>query len=322
MPSFCSSSFHLLSLFCPLIFSFLSPFSDFFKLPLLVKFIVHHLYVSLCKTLCQKIFILLDCSKTLFFYLLFSVKISVFSVSFFAVPFSDQFIFSMFCFLSLEKMVSHFCVTLLFLILRFKCVSLFFLSFFLMYPRTKKVFDGNDGKTIFCILFLISCFLKRHRVCAKNPSYFPLFFETVWILFSLHFKAQKNRKKLFIFCFSSVPFFVFLQSTFFPFSLSSLLSLFTFSFRIFVHLYLLFSPLSFLSFLLPFFFFSSVSLSHTSVPHVSLSLFSPAPFLCIFFWTNSFFFSLLILISLFSYFFFTFFSVSSSPSLFFSSKKS
>ena len=85
MSSFRSSSFHLLSLFSLLV-------SRFFRL-----FLTFLNFLFWSNSLCKKIF--LDFCKTLFFYLLFSVKISVFSVSFFfVVPFSHQFIFSMFCF--------------------------------------------------------------------------------------------------------------------------------------------------------------------------------------------------------------------------------
>ena len=130
-----------------------------------------------------------------------------------------------------------------------------------------------------CLLYSVS--VRKGSVYAKKSVVFSIIFETVWILFSLHFKAQKNRqKKDFIFCFCPVPLLFHFFKIFFPFSsLSSLLPLFTFSFHFFVHLFLLFSPFSFLSFLLPFFFFSiSVFLFLLFLQsHVSLSFF-PSPF--------------------------------------------
>ena len=89
-----------LSFLSPLVFSFLSPFSPFyFKLPFLS---FYYLYVSLCKTLCQIFFILLDCSKTLFFCLLFSIKklrflCFLFLLGFFLHWFMFQVFFVFFC---------------------------------------------------------------------------------------------------------------------------------------------------------------------------------------------------------------------------------
>ena len=157
------------------------------------------------------------------------------------------------------------------------------------------------------LLFSVSVllfFFWKDNLCVKNPLYFPLFlklFESFSLFTSKH---RKKRQKTFIFCFSPVLFFLKKKFSFyiFPFSsLSSLLSLLTFSFSFFVHLYLLFSPFSFLSILLPFFLSQCFSLSfflYLMFPH----LFFPSPFLCIFFWINSFFFSLLFLISIFLFF--------------------
>ena len=216
------------SLFFVLLFSrFFHLFLTFLNFLFWSKFIVHHLFVSLCKTLCQKIFILLDCSKTLFFSLLFSVKISVFSVSFFCCAFFRPIYFSMFCFsVSWKNGFSFLCNCPFFDPSFLVCFS--FLVLFLCIQKLKNVFDGNDGKTIFCILSLISCFFWKDVVCAKNPFHFSTIFEIiVLILFSLHFKAQKNRQKTFMFLFFFSSFFVtFFLSTFFPFSLSSLFLLY------------------------------------------------------------------------------------------------
>ena len=150
-----------------------------------------------------------------------------------------------------------------------------------------------ENYLLYSVSVLLFSFEKTLCV-RKNPSYFPLFFETVWILFSLHFKAQKNRQKTFIFCFCC-PFFV---SLFFSVNIFPIFSFITvvivhfflsyFCSSLFVFLsffFLLFSPS------LLFFLYLSVSLSHPlylMFPY----LFSIAVFLCIFFWTNSFFFSL------------------------------
>ena len=81
-PFLCPPFVHHLSI-CSLffLFMFLVSFTFFwlFKLPLLV--VVLSLSFFMSNSLCKKIF--LDFCKTLFFYLLFSVEISVFSVSFF-----------------------------------------------------------------------------------------------------------------------------------------------------------------------------------------------------------------------------------------------
>ena len=74
------------SFLSPLVFFVSFTFSPFYFKLLFVVF--YYLHVSLCKTLCQKKCIFLDCSKTPFLCLLFSLKKnSVFSVSFFVDPF-------------------------------------------------------------------------------------------------------------------------------------------------------------------------------------------------------------------------------------------
>ena len=164
-----------------------------------------------------------------------------------------------------------------------------------MYPRTKKLFfDGNDGKTIFWIVFLFSFFfLKRQCVCENIRRIFHYFWNCLNPFLSSR-QSKKKTTKTFIFCFCSVPLLFHLKKHFSHFSLSSLLSLFTFSFHFFVHLFLLLSPFSYLSLLHSCFFslYLSVSLSHTSVPHVSLSLFLQRRFGVSSFCFNSFFFSL------------------------------
>ena len=153
-----------------------------------------------------------------------------------------------------------------------------------MYPRIEKVvFDGNDGKTIFCILFLFSyLFFWKDNVCAKNPLYFPLFlklFESFSLFTSKHRKIRQKKPSFFVFVQSL--FWLIFSFNIFPFSSrSSLLSLFTFS----VHLFCssLFAFLSFFfSLFSPFFFFSfSVFLFlFFCISCFLICFFSPLPFL-------------------------------------------
>ena len=101
-----------------------------------------------------------------------------------------------------------------------------------------------------------------------------------------------------MFLFSLFLFHFFFQHFF---SLSSLLSLFTFSLHFFCSSLRAFSPI-FFSLFSPFFLFVylSVSLSPFSVSHVSLSVFSPSPFLRI----SSFVLDLVLLFFLLLYLFF------------------
>ena len=149
-----------------------------------------------------------------------------------------------------------------------------------MYPRIKKVvFWWKWWKTIFCILFLFSCFFWKDIVCAQKSVVFSIIFETVWILFSLHFKAQKNRQKpsffVFLQFFFFVTFFFFQHFSHFLSHHCCLCSLFPF---IFLFISICFSLLC-LSPLFSILFFSlSQCFSFSpSVPHVSLSFF-PSPF--------------------------------------------
>ena len=118
----------VLSLFLSLlVFSFLSPFSPF---QTSFCWSLYYLCVSSCQTLCKKKSIFLNFCKTLFFCLLFSIKISVFSDSFFVGLFSDFCIFPCFVFLSLEKWFlilfdSHFWILLV------NSVSFFYCPFFI-----------------------------------------------------------------------------------------------------------------------------------------------------------------------------------------------
>ena len=117
-------------------------------------------------------------------------------------------------------------------------------------------------------------------------------------------------KKIFIFCFCSVPFLFHLFSfNIFFFFLSSLFSLFTFPFHPFVHPFLLFSPFSLLPFLHSFFF---------SPSHVSLFFFFSIAVFCVSsFCLTSLFFSLFCSWSHFSFHTSSLPCFSSSPYLFF-----
>ena len=258
------------------LFLFLVSFTFFwlFKLP----FRLFIMSVSLRKTLCQKIFIFSDCRKTLFFCLLFFHQNLSFPCFPFLLGLFQTNLFSMFCLSVSWKMVSHFCVSLLF----WSFVSSLFLFVYCPFfdvSKNKKLFLMEMmEKLSFFFWFCSLGFWKRENVCAKKSVVFSIIFETVWILFSLHFKA-------FIFCFVQSLFsFTFFLLTFFPFfTLSSLSSLFAFSFHIFVHFFcfsllFLFSLFSILSLSISLFLFLT-----PLYLMFSLSLFSPSPFWCILF---------------------------------------
>ena len=151
----------------------------------------------------------------------------------------------------------------------------------------------NVGKLYF--LFLISWFQKH--LCGKNPFCFSIIFEIiVFNLFSLRLKKKQNFRQ-------KTSFFVFVQSLFVAFFLSTFL--FSFITVVFVHFFSsffcsslrAFSPI-FFSLFSPFFLFLylSVSLSFFTVSHVSLSVFlhrrfcvSPLLFLISFFFSSFFF---------------------------------
>ena len=124
----------VLSLFCLFLFSrFFSPFS-----PLLHFVGLLMISVFLHVKLCAKKGIFLNFCKTLFFCLLFSIKISVVPVSFFCWA-SLRHIFFHVLFFCLLKNGFSLCLTLLFFDSSCKLCFFFLLSFFLMYPRIKKV---------------------------------------------------------------------------------------------------------------------------------------------------------------------------------------
>ena len=313
---FFSSLFFVSSCFL-VSFTFLS----LFKLHFVGLFIISVFpHVKLCAKKEKCIF--LNFCKTLFFCLLFSIKISVFSVSFFCCAFFRPIYFSMFCFSVSWKNGFSFLCNSPFLILRFKSVSLCLLSFFFWCIQEKNVFGWKWWKN--SLLYSVSdllFFFWKDIVCAQKSVVFSIIFETVWILFSLHFKAQKNRQKNLHFLFLFSPFlFHFFSFNIFPiffFHHCCLCSLFPFIFLFIstcsslLYLFSLFSLPSFLLYL-------SVSLSHPL--YLMFPYFFHRRFCVSFFGLTHFFFSLLILISLFSYFFFTFLFVSSSPSLFFLQK--
>ena len=150
-----------------------------------------------------------------------------------------------------------------------------------------------------CLLYSVSVlffFFEKTMCTRKNPLYFPLFlklFESFSLFTSKH-RKNRQKKKTSFFCFCPVPLlFHFFKhfSYFLHFHRCCLCSLFPFIF--FVHLFLLFSPFSFSLFSpsLIFFFILSVSLPPFSSIACFLVFFSIAV-LCIFFWINSFFFSL------------------------------
>ena len=287
----------VLSLFC------LFLFSRFFHLSL-PYFILLVSLLSLCffmSNSVQKNCIFLNFCKTLFFCLLFSVEISVFSVSFFCWAFLRPNYFSMFCFSVSWKMVSHFVWLSFFFDSSGKLCFFFLLSFFLMYPRIKKVvFWWKWWKLSFVFCFCSLVFLKKTMCARANPLYFPLFLkllESFSLFTSKHRKTDKKKPSFFVFVQS--PFWLIFSFNIFPF-------FFSFITVVFVHFFLssfcssLFAFLSFfLSLFSPsFFLYLSVSLPPFSSISCFLVFFSIAV-LCIFFWIDSFYFSLLFLISFF-----------------------
>ena len=177
--------YFLLSIIFPSVLSFLSP------LVFLVSFIFYdyftrlfwsfyYLYVSLCKTLCQKMYVL-DGSKTIFFCL-FSIKKKLrflcflFCWAFFYIDSCSMFFLS----LCLEKMFSHF-VSLFFFILLFNSDSL--LDSILMYPKLKRLLLSwkNVGKTTFSVSDLL---VKKTFVCEKSVLFFPYLLFLISSLFA------------------------------------------------------------------------------------------------------------------------------------------
>ena len=131
-------------------------------------------------------------------------------------------------------------------------------------------------------LFLISGFKKHLR--GKNPFCFSLFLNFLFVISSLFAsKPQKKSDKTLHFCFWSVT-FCFIFFNIFLFSLPSLLSLFTFPFHLFVHLFLLsslflsplFSILSF--FCISCFLICFFSIAVFAYPHFVLTHFSSVSF--------------------------------------------
>ena len=175
-----------------------------------------------------------------------------------------------------------------------------------------------------CLLYSVSVllfFVWNDNVCAKNLLYFHYFWNCLNPFLSPLKNHRKIRQKSLHFLFLFSPFVVSL-STFFPFF--SLITV------VFVHFFLSYfysSLFAFLSFFFSlfspsFFLCLSVSLSHTSVPHVSLSLFLQRRFGVSSFCFNSFFFSLFWSWSLcFHTSSFPFFSFFISVSVFFCFKK-
>ena len=254
----------VLSLFCLFLFSRFVHLSLPFKLHFVGIFIISvFLHVKLCAKKC----IFLDCSKTLFLLSsLFHQNLS-FLCFLFLLGLSQTNIFSMFCFSVSWEMVSHFVWLSFFSILLVNSVSFFFavLFFFDVSKNKKKLFfDGNDGKTVFCILFLFSFFLKRQCVREKIRCIFHYFWNCLNPFLSSLQSTEKQTKK-------KTSFFVFVQS----------LCCFTF----FKHF-----PI--------FFTFNRM------FPYFSIAV------LCIFFWINSFFFSLFCSWSQSSFLHFFFVSVS------------
>ena len=158
------------------------------------------------------------------------------------------------------------------------------------------IFVFSVSAFFFFLFFSVLCFFKSF-VCEIIVFILKLFLKFLVAPCTLHFfvtKKKAPRKNIFslffnrFFCFT-----LFFLHHFSLFFLSSILSFITFSFHLFVHLLLLFSPSSFLSFLHS----SSISLS----PCFSFSFFSISSLLIFFlhrrccvssFCFNSFLFSL------------------------------
>ena len=244
----------------------------------LIKFLFFCSLLSPCfftsNSLCNKKVIFLASAKNICFLCWASWKINLFFLC---------------------KMISHFVYLSSFFCFIFWTLFLFFTLFFWSIKKTLFLLE-NGAKTVSCFLFLFSWF-QKHVVSEKIRVIFPLFLICFLNSSLSSLKTTKNSAKKSS-CFVSVPsLFLFHLFSFniFPYFLSSLFSLFTFSFHPFVHPFLLFSPFSFLSLFL-----------HLMFP---CSFFSPSPFLCIFFLFDlTFLLSLLFLISFFfSHFFFTMF---------------
>ena len=152
--SFCSSFFHLFSLFCLLLFSrffhLLSPSLNF----LFGSF--GYLHVSLC----NKKSIFLGFCPDLLFCLLFSIKKKTsFSLfPFLLCFFKNYVIFPCLVFFSVLKNDLSFCITLVSFASYFELCFFFLLSFFFDVSRNKNlVFAGKCGKNF--LLFSVSVLL-------------------------------------------------------------------------------------------------------------------------------------------------------------------
>ena len=275
-----SSSFHLLSLSSLLVSRFFHLFLTILNFLFLVKFIVQ-----------KNLFRLLQ--HSLFLSSLFHQNLSF--LCFFLLCFFQTNLFFHVLFFCLLKNGLSFCLTLLFLILLVNSVSFFFTVLFFDVSKNKKscfLMELMEKLSfVFSFCSLVFFFLK-HNVCAKKSVVFSIIFETVKILFSLHFKAQKKRQKTFIFSFCPVPLFDwFFSFNIFPFFFSFITVVFV-HFFLFISLFIstcfallflsLFSPTHF-SILALFFSISVFLFLFFPVSHVSLSFFLQRRFLCILF---------------------------------------
>ena len=169
------------------------------------------------------------------------------SVSFVGLHKKINLFFLCLVFLCLEKWFLILYISPLFFASSFEHCFSFLHSFFRSIKKTLFLLE-NGAKTVFCFLFLFSWF-QKHVVSEKNRSIFPLFLICCLNSSLSSLKTTENSAKKSS-CFVSVPsLFLFHLFSFniFPYFLSSLFSLFTFSFHPFVHPFLLFSPFSFLS---------------------------------------------------------------------------
>ena len=179
-----------------------------------------------------------------------------------------------------------------------------------MYPRIKKVvclMEWWKNFLLYSVSVLLFFFLERQCVREKIRCFFNIF-ETVWILFSLHFKAQKKQtKKTFIFCFFQSLFWLIFFSTFFPFLHFHLVVFVRFFLSSFCSSLLVFLSFFFSLFSPSFSFSQSQCLSSSFFFNLMFPYFFHRRFCVSSFWINSFFFSLLFLIPfLFSSFFYSF----------------
>ena len=161
----------------------------------------------------------------------------------FSVFFWLSFLFFSFSFFFLKNSVSH--------------VLFFF--------KKKTNWGGWHLRFSFCLFlfysFSVLWFFLKSFVCEIIVFILKLLVKFLVDPFSLHFFLKKKlspTKNCFVVFQSVFCFTFFFLSSFFTFFLSSILSFITFSFHLFVHLLLRFSPLSFLTFisLSPCFFFS------------------------------------------------------------------